>query len=143
MRVLFQKITPNAIIPKKATEGSNGYDVYSDTETVIAPGDRALISTGIALAVPESLHVDIRPRSGLAIKNGVTVLNTPGLLDSDYRGEMCVILVNLGKEPFKVEKKMRVAQMVLMSSFPIEFEETAELPPTGRGAGGMGSSGVK
>ena len=111
-------------------------------ELVINPGEKHLISTGIAMAIPYGYEIQIRPRSGLAAKNGITVLNTPGTIDADYRGEIKVILINLSKKNFKVNKKQRIAQMVLCPVIKAEFEEVNELPSTERGKGGFGSTGI-
>ena len=131
-------------MPHYTTAGASGIDLMADIneELVINPGEKHLISTGIAIAIPYGYEMQIRPRSGLATKNGITVLNTPGTIDSDYRGEIKVILINLSKEIFKVNKKQRIAQMVLCPVIKAEFEEVSELPSTERGKGGFGSTGV-
>jgi dUTP pyrophosphatase len=109
---------------------------------VLAPGERRLFATGFAVAIPEGFEIQIRPRSGLALRYGVTLPNTPATIDSDYRGELKVALVNLGQEPFEVERGMRIAQLVVAHVQPAEFRTVDELPPTGRGAGGFGSTGL-
>jgi dUTP pyrophosphatase len=109
----------------------------------LAPGDRATIPTGIAIALPAGTEAQVRPRSGLAAKQGVTLLNSPGTIDADYRGEVQVILVNLGREPVIIERGMRIAQMVIAPVTQARWQELAELPATARGAGGFGSTGVK
>ena len=116
--------------------------VASDTPVVIAPGERALIPTGIAIALPAGYEAQVRPRSGLALRHGVTVLNSPGTIDADYRGEIQVILVNLGRESFTVERGTRVAQMVIAATMRVEISEVASLDETTRGARGFGSTGT-
>jgi dUTP pyrophosphatase len=108
---------------------------------ILAPGARALVPTGLRIALPSGFEAQVRPRSGLAAKHGVTVLNTPGTVDSDYRGEVKVILANLGDEPFEVTRAMRIAQMVVAPVTRVEWAETADLDQTDRGAGGFGSTG--
>jgi dUTP pyrophosphatase len=139
---------PHAIglnLPTYATAQSAGMDLCAAIEEPVelAGGERALIPTGLAIALPAGYEAQIRPRSGLAVKNGVTVLNTPGTIDADYRGEIKVVLVNLGKEPFTVERGMRVAQMVIARYEHIEWEIVESLEETTRGAGGFGSTGTK
>ncbi|MDI3469443.1 MAG: Deoxyuridine 5'-triphosphate nucleotidohydrolase [Pseudolabrys sp.] len=109
----------------------------------LAPGDRAMIPTGLAIALPPGTEAQVRPRSGLAAKQGVTLLNSPGTIDADYRGEIQVILVNLGREPVIIERGMRIAQMVIAPVMQARWQEVAELPATARGDGGFGSTGVK
>lgn len=133
---------PGVSIPKKATDGSAGYDVCSAEELTIQPGEFRKISTGIRLALPNDVEVQIRPRSGLAFKHGVTVLNSPGTIDSDYRGEVCILLINHGKIPFKVEVGMRIAQMIFSEIIPIDFELRNNLNESLRGSGGFGSTGT-
>lgn len=130
-------------IPSYATEGSAGADVVAavEREMVLAPGERSAIPTGLAVAVPAGFELQVRPRSGLALKSGITIANAPGTIDSDYRGEVKVILVNLGAEPFVVRRGDRIAQLVLAPVTRAAFAETTELPGTGRGAGGFGSTG--
>ena len=137
---------PNAAgldLPAYATAAAAGLDLLAAVagETVIAPGERALIPTGIAIALPPGYEAQVRPRSGLAIKHGVTVLNSPGTIDADYRGEVGVILVNLGREPFTVSRGLRVAQLVIGPVIRIDWAETAALPGSARGSGGFGSTG--
>jgi dUTP pyrophosphatase len=127
--------------PAPATPGSAGYDVASADEVELAPGARALVRTGFAIAVPEGYECQIRPRSGLALKHGVTLPNTPATIDSDYRGELKVALVNLGAEPFRVTRGMRIAQLVFARFERVEFRPTDALPVSDRGAGGFGSTG--
>jgi dUTP pyrophosphatase len=134
-------------LPKYETSDSAGMDLYAalgDGETVtLGALERAMIPTGLAMALPHRHEAQVRPRSGLAAKNGVTVLNTPGTIDADYRGEVKVILVNLSNEPFTIERGMRIAQMVIAPVTQCEWEVVDELSETERGAGGFGSTGVK
>lgn len=125
--------------------GAAGMDVVAavDAPLELAPGARAAVSTGLALAVPPGWEVQVRPRSGLALRHGVTVVNAPGTVDSDYRGEVKVLLVNLGAEPFVVRRGDRVAQLVVAPVVQAEVLEVEELPPTERGAGGFGHTGVR
>jgi dUTP pyrophosphatase len=124
-----------------ATPGSAGYDLASADTGVLAPLERRLFRTGLAIAVPEGFECQIRPRSGLALRHGITLPNTPATIDSDYRGELMVALVNLGREPFEITRGMRIAQMVVARVERVAFEAVAELPPSDRGAGGFGSTG--
>ena len=128
-------------LPSRATPGSAGYDLASAETGTLGPGERRLFHTGIAIAVPPGYECQLRPRSGLALRHGVTLPNTPATIDSDYRGELMVALVNLGAEPFEVVRGMRIAQMVVAKVEQVAFEEVGELPSTGRGAGGFGSTG--
>ena len=128
-------------MPTLATPGSAGYDLASAETGVLATLERRLFRTGFAIAVPEGYECQIRPRSGLALRHGITLPNTPATIDSDYRGELMVALVNLGAEPFEVTRGMRIAQMVVARVERVEFQPVAELPPSGRGAGGFGSTG--
>ena len=132
-------------VPSYATELSAGMDLkaFIDTPVTLGPLERALIPTGISIALPEGTEAQIRPRSGLAAKHGITVLNSPGTIDADYRGEICIILVNLSNEPFVIEDGERVAQMVIARHEQAEWEETDTLDETERGAGGFGHSGKK
>jgi dUTP pyrophosphatase len=130
-------------LPEYATEESAGLDLLAAvvSPVVLAPGQRALIPTGIAVALPRGYEAQVRPRSGLALKHGITVLNTPGTIDADYRGEVGVILVNLGQEPVEITRGMRIAQLVLAPATRAILAEVAELPESGRGDGGFGSTG--
>ncbi|MEZ0226747.1 MAG: dUTP diphosphatase [Alphaproteobacteria bacterium] len=132
-------------LPKYATEFSAGVDLEAavDAPVTLKPGERQLIPTGLAIALPEGYEAQIRPRSGLALKNGVTVLNSPGTVDADYRGEIKVILANLGSENFIVERGMRVAQMVIAAHAHVSWNVVEKLDETARGAGGFGSTGIK
>jgi dUTP pyrophosphatase len=131
-------------LPLKMSAGASGYDVHAAVaEPVeIPPGERRLVPTGFALAMPNGLEAQIRPRSGLAYKHGITTLNTPGTIDADYRGEVKVLLVNLGLEPFVVRRGERIAQMVFQTVPDIDLAEVRELDETKRGAGGFGHTGV-
>ncbi len=128
-------------LPSRATAGTAGHDLASAEDGTLAPGERRLFRTGLAIAVPEGYECQLRPRSGLALRHGVTLPNTPATVDSDYRGELMVALVNLGADPFQVTRGMRIAQMVIARVERVAFEEVAELPVTGRGDGGFGSTG--
>ncbi len=143
IKVLVKKLNPKAQLPKYKTEGSSGMDLMALTENpiIIEPQKTALIPTGLSIAIPEDTELQIRPRSGLAVKYNISVLNTPGTIDSDYRGEIKIILFNHGKEEFTVNNKDRIAQMILMPVLKAEFEEVDNLPNTIRGSGGFGSTG--
>jgi dUTP pyrophosphatase len=128
-------------LPARATAGSAGFDVASAEEGTLAPGERRLFGTGFRVAIPEGYEVQIRPRSGLALTHGITLPNTPATIDSDYRGELKIALVNLGTEAFEVTRGMRIAQLLVARVEPAEFRAVEELPPSGRGEGGFGSTG--
>lgn len=128
-------------LPARATSGSAGMDVVAAADAMIEPMGRALIPTGFAVAVPEGYELQARPRSGLALKHGITLPNTPATIDADYRGELQIILINLGSEPFAVHRGDRIAQLLVQQVEPAVFREVTELPPSGRGAGGFGSTG--
>ncbi|NTZ16437.1 dUTP diphosphatase [Paenibacillus sp. JMULE4] len=132
-------------LPQKMSQLASGFDLYAAvTEPVtLEPGARALIPTGFALAMPDELEAQIRPRSGLAFKHGITSLNSPGTIDADYRGEVKVLLINHGQEPFIIERKERIAQMVFQLVPQIRLTEVEELDDTVRGAGGFGHTGTK
>jgi dUTP pyrophosphatase len=130
-------------LPARQTAGSAGYDVCSaDPDFSIAPMERRLVRTGLALAIPVGFEAQVRPRSGLAIKQGLTLPNTPATIDSDYRGELMIALINLGAEPVPVTRGMRIAQLVFQRVEQVELVEVAELPESERGAGGFGSTGA-
>ena len=139
----IKSIYEYAKIPHYAHDGDAGMDLYSVEEKTIHPGETALIKTGIQIELPKNTEAQIRPRSGLALKHSVTVLNTPGTIDEGYRGEVGVILINHGKQPFVVEKHMRVAQMVIKPVLKVNVMEVKELSETERGGGGFGSTGTK
>ncbi len=143
VKVLVKKLNPKVELPKYKTDGSSGLDLMAFIESpiTILPNTSVLIPTGISVAISNDFEIQIRPRSGLAAKSNITVLNTPGTIDSDYRGEIKIILFNHGKENFVVNNKDRVAQMILAPIVKIEFEEVDELPNTIRGSGGFGSTG--
>jgi dUTP pyrophosphatase len=133
-----------SVIPEYQSLGSAGADLCANVDEVVilSSGSQTLIPTGIFLEIPEGYEAQIRPRSGLALKHGITVLNSPGTIDSDYRGEIKVILINLGKEDFKIEKGMRIAQMVFARVFKGEFIQVDKLNTTDRNEGGFGHSGI-
>lgn len=128
--------------PSPATPGAAGCDLASAEEGVLAPMERRLFGTGFAVAIPEGYEVQLRPRSGLAFRHGITLPNSPATIDSDYRGELKVALINLGAEPFTVTRGMRVAQLVAARVEPVHFREVDSLPSTSRGDGGFGSTGT-
>ena len=143
--ILIKRLSKTVSLPKYETNGSSGMDLAADlrTDIKIDPGKTAIIPTGLALSIPRGFEVQIRPRSGLAAKKKITVLNTPGTIDSDYRGEIKVILINLGHEPFKVEKGLRIAQMVVCPIVKAQLKEVLDLTETERGEGGFGSTGTR
>ena len=128
-------------LPRYASEDAAGLDVTAAEELTLQPGQRHAVATGFAIDIPRGYEVQVRPRSGLAFKNGITCLNTPGTIDSDYRGEVKVILVNLGQEPFEIRRGERIAQLVPAPVLRADFVEVGELGETARGAGGFGSTG--
>ena len=142
-KVLIKKLSSKVELPKYKTEGSSGLDLMAFIEKSIKlnPKESVLVPTGISIAIEKDLEIQIRPRSGLAAKSNISVLNTPGTIDSDYRGEIKVILFNHGKNEFIINNKDRIAQMVLAPIIKAEFEEVDELPDTIRGEGGFGSTG--
>ena len=142
VKLLIKKLQKNIILPEYKTDGSSGMDLMANVEQTvkILPGERKIISTGIMVAIPEQYEIQIRPRSGLAAKNGISVLNTPGTIDSDYRGEIKVILINLGKDIFEIKKNDRIAQMIVCPIIKVELKEVESLPETVRGKGGFGST---
>jgi dUTP pyrophosphatase len=144
-KILIKRLSNNIPLPKYETEGSSGMDLTANVDKVIEiqPGKSEIIPTGLALSIPKNYEIQIRPRSGLAAKNQISVLNTPGTIDEDYRGEIKVILINLGEKKFKIEKGLRIAQMVLCPVIKAELEEVDVLDETKRGSGGFGSTGIK
>jgi dUTP pyrophosphatase len=128
-------------LPSYASDGAAGLDVVAAEDFTLAPGARHAVATGFAIAIPPGYEVQVRPRSGLALKHGITCLNTPGTIDCDYRGEVKVILANLGAEPFEVKRGERIAQLVPAPVLRAEFAEVDNLDETSRGAGGFGSTG--
>ncbi len=139
----IKKLNKDAIIPKIAHKGDAGMDLYSISEVGIPVGETRLIKTGIAIQLPHMTEAQVRPRSGLALKHSITVLNTPGTIDEGYRGEIGVILINHGKETFVVEKHMKIAQMVVKPIYEVNVLEVDELTDSERGEGGFGSTGTK
>lgn len=138
-----QKINELAIMPQYAHEGDAGMDLFSIEDKEISPGETVLIHTGIKIELPKNTEAQIRPRSGLALKNSITVLNSPGTIDEGYRGEIGVILINHGKNTFKVEKYMKVAQMIIKPIIRVNIVEVDKLSETERAEGGFGSTGIK
>ncbi len=130
-------------LPSYQTDGSAGVDLYAAVKKPITlqPGERALVPTGIRIALPQGYEAQVRPRSGLAIRHGISLVNAPGTIDSDYRGEIQVILINLGQQPFTIQRGERIAQMVIAPVTRVEWEQVSELPPTTRGDGGFGHTG--
>ena len=143
-KILIKKLHSDVNLPAYETSGSSGMDLqaYISEEIILKPSERKLIPTGLSVAIPENLEIQIRPRSGLAYKKGISVVNTPGTIDSDYRGEIKVLLINLGKEDFVIKKFERIAQMVVCPITKVVLSETNDLPDTIRGEGGFGSTGV-
>ncbi len=143
LEVQVKRLSDRALLPKRMSEGAAGWDLFACLEqpVLIKPGERALISTGLVFALPGGMEAQIRPRSGLALKHGVTVLNSPGTIDSDYRGEVKVILVNLGNQPFEVNHGMRIAQAIFSVVAEVQLAESVRLSDTSRGSGGFGHTG--
>ena len=143
VKVLIKKLKPSVKLPSYKTNGASGMDLmaFVDKSINLAPGKSCLVPTGLSIAFPEEYEIQIRPRSGLAAKNSISVLNTPGTIDSDYRGELKVIIFNHGEKEFIVNCDDRIAQMILTPILKIELEEVNELPETVRGSGGFGSTG--
>lgn len=142
MELLVKRLTPTAKLPVRATAHASCLDVHADAEGTIAPGERALVKTGLSVAVPPGFEVQVRSRSGLALKQGVAVLNSPGTVDADYRGEVGVILINLGKDPFVFKRGDRIAQLGVYRVELCAVSDVQVLDETARGAGGFGSTGV-
>lgn len=130
-------------LPAYATTGAAGMDIVAAEDLELAPRGRHAVATGFAVAIPEGFEIQVRPRSGLALKNGISLPNTPGTIDSDYRGELKIIMINLGAEPFAIRRGDRIAQLVVAPVQIATFTEVAELDDTARGTGGFGSTGVK
>ena len=143
VKILIKKLNSRVKLPKYKTDGSSGMDLMAllDKPISIMPQKSELIPTGLSIAIPDNTEIQIRPRSGLAAKNNISVLNTPGTIDSDYRGELKIILYNHGSKEFVVKNEDRIAQMVLVPIIKATFEVVEELPETIRGAGGFGSTG--
>ena len=143
VKVLVKKLEPSVELPSYKTNGASGMDLmaYIDKSIELKPGESCLVPTGLSIAFPKEYEIQIRPRSGLAAKNNISVLNTPGTIDSDYRGEIKIILFNHGNKNFFINNRDRIAQMVLTPTIKMELEETNELPMSIRGEGGFGSTG--
>ena len=143
VRVLIKRLSPSVQLPSYKTNGASGMDLMAFIEQPIKlePGKSCLVPTGLSVAFPEEYEIQIRPRSGLAAKNNITVLNTPGTIDSDYRGELKIILFNHGNENFLINNSDRIAQIILTPVIKMKLQETDELPKTVRGEGGFGSTG--
>jgi dUTP pyrophosphatase len=146
MRIAIQRLSHalDLPLPAYATAGAAGLDLFAavEKEVVLAPGAYAGVPTGIAIALPDGFEAQVRPRSGLALRHGVTVLNAPGTIDSDYRGEVSAILINHGVEPFAIQRGMKIAQLVVTAHARVEWTETTQLQNTSRGSGGFGSTGL-
>ena len=143
--ILIKRLSKDAVLPKYETEGSSGLDLAANTDKQIRilPGKSEIIPTGLAVAIPKNFEIQIRPRSGLAAKSQISVLNTPGTIDADYRGELKVILINLSDKVFVVERGSRIAQMVVCPIIKATLKEVTKLEITERGSGGFGSTGIK
>ena len=143
--VLIKRLSKNIELPKYETNGSSGMDLSANIkkQIKIEPGKTSIVPTGISVSIPKNFEIQIRSRSGLAAKSQISVLNSPGTIDADYRGELKVILINLGNKTFVVEKGTRIAQMVLCPIVKVKFKEVDNLDDTDRGAGGFGSTGLK
>ena len=143
--ILIKRLSKDVALPKYETEGSSGLDLTANTDKQIKilPGRSEVIPTGLAVAIPKNFEIQIRPRSGLAAKSQISVLNTPGTIDADYRGELKVILINLSDKVFVVEKGLRIAQMILCPGVKATLKEVTELENTERGSGGFGATGTK
>ena len=142
--ILIKRLSKDVALPKYETKGSSGLDLAANTDKQIKilPGKSEIIPTGLAVAIPKNFEIQIRPRSGLAAKSQISVLNTPGTIDADYRGELKVILINLSDKVFVVKKGLRIAQMVLCPVVKAKLKEVTELENTERGSGGFGSTGI-
>lgn len=141
MKIFIKKLSPLATIPNYQTEEASGFDLHSIEDIILKPNERKLIGTGLAFEIPKGYEIQIRPRSGLAYKYGISVLNSPGTIDSDYRGEIKVLLINHSDTDFEIKIGERIAQGVIQEVIQAKFEEVEELNKTARGAGGFGSTG--
>ena len=141
MKLRVRRLSPAAIIPAYAHPGDAGLDLHAYEDVALDPGVACLVSTGVAIELPEATEAQVRPRSGLALKHSVTVLNTPGTIDEGYRGEVGVVLINHGSSTFQVTRGMRIAQLVVQKRWTVEVVEVDGLTDTTRGAGGFGSTG--
>ena len=142
MIVRIAKIHADAVLPHYVHPGDAGMDLYSIDDLIIPPGETALIRTGLKIAVPDGFEAQVRPKSGLALKHALSLANTPGTIDSGYRGEVGVILINHGRRPYHVAKQSKIAQLVICPVIQAEIQEVAELDDTARGEGGFGSTGL-
>ena len=142
MKLLVKRLSPSAILPVYAHPGDAGLDLFANVAISIEPGETKLVATGISIELPPNTEAQVRPRSGLALKHGITVLNSPGTIDHGYRGEVGVILINHGRVRFDVQPGMKIAQMVIASCLSVTVEESGELSGTARGQGGFGSTGA-
>ncbi len=143
MKIKIKKIHSDAITPKYAHQGDAGMDVYSVEDLILKSKERKLVKTGLSFELPEGYEIQVRPKSGLALNHGLTILNTPGTLDSGYRGELCIILFNSSDKDYNIKKGEKIAQIVLKKFEFMEFEEVKELSDSARGQGGFGSTGLK
>jgi len=143
VNVKVRKTSPGARLPKMEHEGDSGFDLYSTEDVLLKPMERRLVGTGIALSFGKGFEAQVRPKSGLAINHGITLLNTPGTIDSGYRGEVKVVVANLGEKEYRIEKGSKIAQLVFCRVEAPEIVEVAELENTARGSGGFGSTGLK
>lgn len=143
IKVKIKKLDTTALLPLKQSKGAAGFDLYANEATILEPGENKLIKTGFSLELPSGFEAQLRSRSGLALKNKVFVLNSPGTIDEDYRGEVGVILMNLGEEAFVIKKGARIAQMIISELPSVILEEVSELTTTPRGRGGFGSTDKK
>lgn len=142
MKLFVKRLSPSAILPSYAHPGDAGLDLFANVAVSIEPGETKLVATGISIELPPNTEAQVRPRSGLALKHGITVLNSPGTIDHGYRGEVGVIVINHGRARFDVQPGMKIAQMVIASCLSVTVEESGELSGTARGQGGFGSTGV-
>jgi len=139
--VKVKKLTNRATLPNRSYDGDAGFDLFSIDDYLVNPGERCLVHTGLTIELPVNTEAQIRPRSGLALKHGITVLNSPGTIDQEYRGELCVIIINLGEEAFRVSVGMRIAQLIVKPIFDVSFVEEEKLSTTTRMDNGFGSTG--
>jgi dUTP pyrophosphatase len=142
MKMYVKKLRDDAVLPQYAHPGDAGLDLFANEDVTLAPGASGMIKTGVAIELPAGTEAQVRPRSGLAAKHALTVLNTPGTVDEGYRGEVCVIMINHGSASFTIDKGMKIAQMVIKPVLRVEVEAVAELSDTARGEGGFGSTGM-
>ena len=142
MKLLVKRLSPSATLPSYAHPGDAGLDLFANVALSIEPGETKLVATGISIELPPNTEAQVRPRSGLALKHGITVLNSPGTVDHGYRGEVGVILINHGRVRFDVQPGMKIAQMVIAACLSVAVEESGELSGTARGQGGFGSTGA-